>query len=110
MHSPSCISGSGGSSSHSTLTPVNLPAGNAPRLTARGAPSKRVRSICRLSCDDEPFACPEKYRHTYMSLHLDKIHGLGDVTLLPQNRGKSTVWAMGHGGAQPVLRAVEVEV
>ena len=64
--------------------------------------------VCML-CDIEPFACPEKYRPTHMHVHLERIHKLGDVVLLPQNRGEVTVWSIGRGRhAQPVLRAIEL--
>ena len=65
--------------------------------------------VCLL-CDKEPFACPEKYRHTHMHGHLVRVHKLGDVMLLPQTRGRSTVYSMGRGRhAEPVLRAIEIE-
>lgn len=43
-----------------------------------------------------------------MKLHLEKVHDLGDVILLPQVRGGSTVYSMGRGRhAEPVLKLVE---
>lgn len=66
--------------------------------------------VCLL-CDGEPFACPERFRPTYMHVHLERTHKLGDVTLLPQNRNGSTVFSIGRGRhAQPVLRAVDVPI
>lgn len=64
--------------------------------------------VCLL-CSGEPFACPERFRPTYMQSHLERSHRLRDVRLLPQHRGESTVWSMGRGRhAEPVLRVVEV--
>ncbi len=69
-----------------------------------------VLLVCLL-CDREPFACPEKYRHTYMHVHLDRVHKLGDVTLLPQADKEHTVYCIGRGRhSLRVLKAVDVEV
>lgn len=32
--------------------------------------------MCRLCSGEDPFACPIKFRRTYMQLHLEKSHGV----------------------------------
>lgn len=32
--------------------------------------------VCMLCTDDDPFACPTKFRRTYMQLHLEKSHSV----------------------------------
>ncbi len=32
--------------------------------------------VCSLCTGDDPFACPVKFRRTYMQLHLEKSHSL----------------------------------
>jgi hypothetical protein len=66
--------------------------------------------VC-LPCDKEALACPEKYRPTHMHVPLERTRKLGSVTLLPQYRRDTSFYSIGRGRhAQPVLRAVEVEV
>lgn len=69
--------------------------------------------VCRVCHDSEPFACPFKYRRTYMELHLDKAHGLKlrDIPLsrAHETRSGPVLWKSGQGReAKLVLEEVFV--
>jgi hypothetical protein len=57
--------------------------------------------ICRLCTDNEPFACPLRFRRTYMELHLEKAHGLKleSGVLLRTHEAPSgpVLWRSGEG-------------
>jgi len=72
--------------------------------------------VCKLCEDGEPFACPFKFRRTYMFLHLEKSHGMSPAGLAftksehatPDGR---TIWMAERGAeSKAVLDEVIVPV
>jgi hypothetical protein len=70
--------------------------------------------VCRLCEDGEPFACPFKFRRTYMFMHLEKSHGLKPAELAftrtdPPAPGGPTLWMAGRGReSKPALEEVTI--
>lgn len=72
--------------------------------------------VCRLCTGDDPFACPVKFRRTYMQLHLEKSHAVvarGQKILRTQSQQTGAVadWvAVKDGSRRLVLTELEIDV
>ena len=68
--------------------------------------------ICKLCLEGEPFACPFKFRRSYMFMHLEKTHGLEPARVIftksePTAPGGPALWMAGRD-TRPMFEEIEV--